>query len=354
MLDIILEIVRAIIMAAIVGYLLWIGAKENIGRRGGWTAIITGFGLILFGGILDITDNFDSLNRFVIIGDTRVEALLEKVLGFLLGFCFLAMGLWRWIPMVVAGWKSEEALREANAQLVEAQDQLIRSEKLAAIGQLAGGVAHDLRTPLGAINNAIYYVKRRLGNPDFDVAEPKIGQLLQVAADEVDHSNQIKSDLLELARVGVSSLSPTNLGDAVSDALSTTEIRDNVHVVKHFDPSLPEVLADGEQLYRVFINLAGNAQDAMPDGGVLTISTRQTGDYAEVVFQDTGAGISDEQMVKIFEPLFTTKIKGTGLGLAVCQQIVAKHSGTIHASSTPGEGASFTVQLPLDIKHTGG
>ena len=111
MLDLVLEVIRAVIMGAIVGYLLWIGGKEKLGRQGGWSYIISGFGLILFGGIIDITDNFDSLNKYVIIGDTQAEALLEKVVGFLLGFCLLAVGFWRWIPMVVARWKSEEALK---------------------------------------------------------------------------------------------------------------------------------------------------------------------------------------------------------------------------------------------------
>ena len=114
--------------------------------------------------------------------------------------------------------------------------------------------------------------------------------------------------------------------------------------LRQLDPEMPEVMADGEQLYRVFINLANNAQDAMPDGGQLTISTREGDGYAEVAFQDTGVGITEEVMKKIFEPLFTTKTKGTGLGLAVCQQIAAKHGGTIQTSSAPGKGSTFTVR----------
>ena len=246
----------------------------------------------------------------------------------------------------------EARVQERTQELEEAQDQVVRSEKLAAIGQLAGGVAHDLRNPLGAINNAIYYLKKRLGTTDIAQSNPRIGQFLQIAEEEVEHSNQIISDLMSFARVGVSSLSPTNLGEAVSNALSTMEIRDNVHVINQLDSDLPEVMGDGEQLYRVFINLAGNAQDAMPDGGELTISTREVDGYAEVAFQDTGVGISEEDMKKIFEPLFTTKTKGTGLGLAVCQQIVAKHGGTIQVSSTPGEGSTFTVRLQLNTEGT--
>ena len=105
---------------------------------------------------------------------------------------------------------------------------------------------------------------------------------------------------------------------------------------------------DAEQLYRVFTNLTMNAQDAMPDGGELTISTREVIGFAEVVFSDTGMGISDDEMGKIFEPLFTTRSKGTGLGLAICQHIVSKHSGTISVMSEPDQGATFVVRLPLN------
>ena len=122
---------------------------------------------------------------------------------------------------------------------------------------------------------------------------------------------------------------------------------EKVDVVTRFDPDLPQVEADGEQLYRVFTNLAINARDAMPDGGRLTVSTRQAEEFAEVAFSDTGIGIGEEVMKKIFEPLFTTKTKSTGLGLSVCQQIVAKHGGTLDATSKPEEGSTFTVKLPF-------
>jgi len=242
----------------------------------------------------------------------------------------------------------EARVQERTRELEEAQDQLVRSEKLAAIGQIAGGIAHDLRNPLGAINNAIYYLKRRPGASEIAEANPRIGQFLRIAEEEVEHSNAIISDLMSFARVDVPSLSPTNLGEVVGNVLSTMEIRDNIHIVKQLDSDLPAVMADGEQLYRVFINLANNAQDAMPNGGELTISARKEVGFAEVAFSDTGVGISDQLMKNIFEPLFTTKIKGTGLGLAVCQQIVSKHNGTIMVASKEGEGATFTVKLPLD------
>lgn len=237
-------------------------------------------------------------------------------------------------------------LQKANAQLVEAQDQLLRTEKLAVIGQLSAGVAHDLRNPLGAINNAAYYLKRRLGASEVAQSNPKIGQFLQVIEEEVQRSNQIITDLMGFVRISSPSLSPANLEQTIQDMLSSIEVRNNVRIVKRFQPELPEVLADAEQLRRVFINLTMNAQEAMPDGGELTISTRMVNGFAEVAFSDTGIGIPDENLKKVFDPLFTTKAKGTGLGLAVCQEIVTRHSGTIDVASKPGEGSTFTVRLP--------
>ena len=242
----------------------------------------------------------------------------------------------------------EERVLHRTQELVEAQDQLVRTEKLAAIGQLAASVAHDLRNPLGAINNAVYYVKRRLMASEVAQSNPRVTQFLGIVEEEVEHCNQIISDLLVFTRAQKPSLTPTNLITIIDSTLSSMDARENVRIVKDFDPHLPEVLADGEQLHRVFTNLINNAREAMPDGGELTISARGQNGYAEVGFKDTGTGIDDVTMKKIFEPLFTTKNTGTGLGLAVCQQIMFGHGGTIDVMGAPGEGATFSIRLPLN------
>ena len=221
-----------------------------------------------------------------------------------------------------------QELEEVNEQLLEAQDQVVRAEKLAVIGQLAGSVAHDLRNPLGAINNAVYYLKRKLAPSELVKSNPKIGQFLGIVEEEVEHSNRIISDLMAFASVNPPSLAPTNLGTVIESTLSRLEAKEGVHISNWFDPDLPDVLADGEQFYRVFMNLAKNGQEAMPHGGELSVIARRVNGTVEVAFSDTGIGISDETMKNMFEPLFTTKSKGTGLGLSVCQQIVSKHGGT--------------------------
>ena len=237
-------------------------------------------------------------------------------------------------------------LENTNEELLQAQSQLVRTEKLAAIGELAGSLAHDLRNPLGAINNAVYYLKQRLAPSEVAKSNPRIGQFLGVVEEEVEHSNRIISDLMAFARVNPPSLAPINLTTVVESAISEIQLEGSVNVVKTFEPDLPEVMADGEQLRRVFANLAKNGQEAMPEGGELIINGRKVNAYVEVTFTDTGVGISEEIMNKIFDPLFTTKSQGTGLGLSVCHQIVSKHGGTMDVLSVVGEGATFVVRLP--------
>jgi signal transduction histidine kinase len=238
-------------------------------------------------------------------------------------------------------------LEDANRRALETQDRLVRAEKLSAIGKLAGGVAHDLRNSLGPIKNAAYYLKKKLGSSELARTNPAIGQFLQILDDEVKHSNQIISDLLAFSRVAPPSLTPTSLADVIEKTLSRLEETHGVHIVKDLEPDLPEVPADGGQLQRVFMNLARNALDAMPDGGRLTVSARHADGFVEATFVDTGAGIGAEDMHKVFEPLFTTKSSGTGLGLSVCQQIMSNHGGTINVASKPGVGSTFSVRLPL-------
>ena len=137
----------------------------------------------------------------------------------------------------------------------------------------------------------------------------------------------------------------------VQDCLGKMELEEGIYinVLDNHHEDVLQVQADGQQLQRVFQNLILNAQDAMPDGGVITVSTTQINGFAEVAISDTGEGIKPEIILKIFDPLFTTKTKGTGLGLAVCQQIVSKHGGTIAVESQQGEGATFKVRLPVSV-----
>ncbi|MBC8280908.1 MAG: PAS domain S-box protein [Chloroflexi bacterium] len=246
-------------------------------------------------------------------------------------------------------------LQQANNRLIEAHDQLVRTEKLAAIGELSAGVAHDLRNPLGAIKNAIYYLNAKLATGELAKENPRIPEFLRIIDEEVGNSNRIITDLMDFARISSPTFSPADLGTLVQDCLGKLELNEGVYVNiqdgHHED--LMQVQADGRQLHRVFQNLIQNAQDAMPDGGVITVSIKEEGGFAAVSISDTGEGIKHDFLDKIFDPLFTTKTKGTGLGLAVCQQIVSKHGGLIEVKSRQGVGAMFKVRLPISAHHLG-
>jgi signal transduction histidine kinase len=242
---------------------------------------------------------------------------------------------------------SNEELQAANEDLKETQEQLVRSEKLAAIGKLAGGVGHELRNPLGAIKNAVYYIKGKLTHSELSKKEPRIVEFLGIIDDEIDSSNKIINDLLSFSRVGKPSVSPTKIQKVMDGALSHLTVPENVEVINRLDANLPEVEIDADLIRQVLINIATNAIQAMPEGGKLTLDARRGDKFLEMIISDTGDGISEAVIGKIFDPLFTTRAKGIGLGLAVCKSIIERHGGAIEVESKVGEGATFTVKLPL-------
>jgi signal transduction histidine kinase len=240
-----------------------------------------------------------------------------------------------------------EDLGKSRRELLEAQERLVRTERLAAIGELSAGIAHELRNPLGAIKNATYYIKGKLRGSELLRDNPRVGEFLEILDEEIESSNQIITDLMDFARVNPPNLSPTRLETVIEEALSRTEVKRNIKVVKELEPGLPEVQVDPEKLRRSFGNLIKNADEAMPEGGTLTINARTADRSVEVQFRDTGQGISDPNLPKVFDPLFTTKPRGIGLGTAIVKKIIESHKGSINVSSKSGEGTNFTVRLPL-------
>jgi len=243
---------------------------------------------------------------------------------------------------------ANEELKAANEELKEAQEQLIRSERLAAIGQLAGGVGHELRNPLGAIKNAVYYIKGKVAKSELAQKEPRLIEFLEIVDEEINSSNKIINDLLGFSRVVKPVVSPTQIKQVIDDALSRVPIPENIELTKRLDTDLNEIEVDPDQIQKVLLNIIMNAVQAMPEGGKLTVSTKEEGKFLEVEITDTGGGIPEETLDKIFEPLFTTRAKGIGLGLAVSKSIVDRHGGHIEVKSEVGEGTTFNVKLPLE------
>jgi signal transduction histidine kinase len=244
----------------------------------------------------------------------------------------------------------EEMVEERTQELRETQEQLIRKEKLAVLGQMAGGVGHELRNPLGAISNAVYFLSMVLEEPD-----PEVKETLEILQKEVKTSEMIINSLLDFARAKPPTRRRVNINDVVQEALSRTAVPENVEVVSQLDEALPIILADPDQLAQVFGNLILNAIQAMPEGGQLVVKTSEVSEklpkseWVAVSIADTGVGIPEENLGKLFEPLFTTKAKGVGLGLAVVKSLVDGHGGTIEVESETGVGTTFTVRLPISV-----
>jgi PAS domain S-box-containing protein len=248
----------------------------------------------------------------------------------------------------------EDMVEERTRELREAQEELVRKEKLAVLGQLAGGVAHELRNPLGAINNSVYFVKLALEEPD-----PEVKEALGIVEKEVWTCDRIIRSLLDFARTRAPHRQRVAVNQIVEAALGRVSVPERVEVARQLDEELPVILADPDQLAQVFDNIIRNAVQAMPHGGRLVIKTWQvfpeparSGQIA-VSFTDTGGGIPEENLEKIFDPLFTTKAKGIGLGLPLAKNLVEGHGGSIEVSSEVGVGSTFTVRLPLDGVTTG-
>jgi len=247
---------------------------------------------------------------------------------------------------------TNEELQASNEELREAQEKVVRSERLAAIGQLAGGVGHELRNPLGAIKNAVYYVRGKVAKSDLAQQEPRVMEFLDIVDDEVNSSNKIISDLLGFTRVGKPAVSPARIERVIDNALSSTNIPENIELTKKLDAGLSEVEIDTDQIRQVLVNIIINAIQAMPDGGKLNISDREKDKFQEIEIADTGSGIPQQIIDKIYEPLFTTRAKGIGLGLAVCKTIIDRHEGQIEVKSEVGKGTTFTIKLPASKNET--
>ena len=236
----------------------------------------------------------------------------------------------------------ERIVEEKTRAFKEAQAELVRKEKLAVLGQLAGGVAHELRNPLGAVKNAAYFLNMVLDDP-----EPDVKESLEIMNKEVATTERIIEGLLDYARPKRPVRRKVKISDVIEEVLARWPLPDTVEVVRVLNEALPDLQADPDQLIQIFSNIVLNAGQAMPSGGSLVI-TAETSDpgWVTVSIRDTGAGVPRESQGKLFEPLFTTKAIGIGLGLAVTRTLVENHGGMISIESEEGIGATFVVRLP--------
>jgi signal transduction histidine kinase len=237
-------------------------------------------------------------------------------------------------------------LTDVNGALAEARASLVRTEKLATVGRLAAGVAHEVGNPLGAVSGYAELARARLG-PDPD---PQVKDALDRIAAAADRIDRIVRDLLDFARPAPLEVRAVSVPRAFDAALRLASVQGRfkgVEVEIGLPEDLPPVLADERHLSQVFLNLLLNAGDAMSGEGRVRAVGRRAGDRVEIEISDSGPGIAAEDLSRIFDPFFTTKDpgQGSGLGLAICHSIVESLGGTIDATSPPGGGAAFVLRL---------
>jgi signal transduction histidine kinase len=233
-------------------------------------------------------------------------------------------------------------------QIVKRQKkQLKEAERLAAIGQTAGMVGHDIRNPLQAIISELYLAKMETEKmPDSNEKSAMYESIAFIEA-QLNYINKIVSDLQDYSRPIKPDYDEVNLAQTVEDSIATITIPHNIHLTVQADKQLPKLTLDPLLLKRVMVNLVTNSIQAMPNGGKLTIKVTVEISRAIITVEDTGVGIPNEIRFKIFQPLMTTKSKGQGFGLAVAKRLVEAQNGNIYFESERGVGTKFTITFPL-------
>jgi two-component system, NtrC family, sensor histidine kinase HydH len=278
--------------------------------------------------------------------DLAVKVLLFPVVGFLT-FQLAEANRMKTKKLEVTALE----LAQANDGLKQAQAEVRRSERLAALGQLTAGLAHELRNPLGTMKTSAELLGRQVGGEN-EIAREMAGYI----ATEVDRTNSLITRFLDFARPQKLTLQTGDLSALLDRVIERFEREKSgaarsVSVFKNFSPDIPPAAFDTQLLEGALLNLVVNAAQASPPDGVVTVKTRRvetnTGPAVEIAVIDRGCGIDSKNLESIFNPFFTTKPDGVGLGLAIVSKIIDDHGGRIAVESTPGEGSVFRVYLPL-------
>ncbi len=237
----------------------------------------------------------------------------------------------------------EERVQQRTQQLMEAQEELVRKEKLAVLGQVAGSVGHELRNPLGVMSNAVYFLQTVLADADETTKE-----YLSIIKSEITNSERIVSDLLDSVRTKPPQAEDVNVAELIAQTLGKLTIPPGVKVMLDIPETLPPLRADALQIHQVLRNLFSNGMEAMPEGGTLQIAAAENAQdkTISISVRDSGIGMTAEHVAKLFHPLFTTKARGIGLGLMVVKNLTHANGGTIEVQSEVGKGTLFRVTLP--------
>lgn len=275
-----------------------------------------------------------------------LDVLLFNVIGWITGV------------MVHLEWRRNLSYRALVRELAfrayekrQLEEQIHRSERLASLGQLVAGMAHEIRNPLGIANATVQVMKKEYRE------DPNLGEYASVILEELERMNRVLEQFLNFTRPTAGERKPLKVGDLIEDVRSLTSRYLQERAVTAFvdvPEDLPEVNGDSGALKQALVNLIFNSVDAMPSGGRLMLSAGQSQNHLKITVTDTGVGIRPEDRSKIFDPFFTTKETGFGLGLAIVHRIVDAHGGYIEVDSEPDKGTSVSLNLPLKVGEAGG
>ena len=238
-------------------------------------------------------------------------------------------------------------LQEAYDKLRITQNQLVQSEKMAAVGQLAGGVAQEINNPIGAILEFVRSIAERTKEDDI------LYTRLKAIEREALRCRRLVGDLLTFSSMEKKTAEEIDINSTIEETISFVEASSkmkSIDIIKEYGKQLPGITANKNQIQQVIVNLCNNAIDAMPEGGKLILSTKRFENHILIEVSDTGYGMTEEVKKHLFEPFFTTKEAGkaTGLGLSICYEIIHNHNGTIEVQSFSDKGTVFTIRLPVE------
>ena len=328
--DIILECMRTGIISLILFFIWKIGHARGLNRQKGWGFLIWGWSLILFGSVLDISDNFESLNRLVIVGDTSVEAFLEKFVGFLMGYVLLFIGFLYWLP---EGAKKMDYLKT----------------------EFVSTVSHELRTPLTAIHCAI----KLITSGTLGKIPPNIQDTLDIALRNSERLNLLVNDILDIEKLESGKMEfdmqPQEIVKLVKEAIRVNRHYGEKYQVKYLlseDSVSAQVNVDTDRFMQIMNNLLSNAAKFSPPDSIIDIKVTRQGDHLRINVIDKGNGIEEDFRPLIFQKFSQASAKnkrhpgGTGLGLAISKTFIEKMGGKIGFSTKIGCGTNFYLELP--------
>ncbi len=283
-------------------------------------------------GVVEIVQDLSDEYRNIFKDQIVVVITGAVVMGFLL------------VVLILVVKRGENIIETRALERLKLEEKLSQAERLSSLGEMTAAISHEIRNPLGIIKSSAEHLKKK-GLPD----DPSF-KIIDIIVEEARRLNSIITDFINFARPRNPNLQPCGVEEIIEknlNFLSAQAKEQGIQIIKQLNGQSPEIVADKEMLYQAFLNIALNAMQAMPTGGEMVIETKSNDHFVKVIFDDTGEGIADEIISKIWDPFFTSKEKGTGLGLGIVKSIIEIHGGQVNVANKATKGVRVKVKLPI-------